>query len=82
MKKFMITGGLLGFSIGLISGWLQQTDWPALLWRASVAALVAGLLMRWWARLWTQTVQEVCERQRAARNQETASASLPLAAKP
>ena len=82
MKKFMITGGLLGFSIGLVSGFLQECDGPSVLWRASVAAFVAGILMRWWGRLWAQSVQEVCEQRLAAREQANNNPAFPVASKP
>jgi hypothetical protein len=56
MKLFMILGGLVGFVIGLLSGVWQGNAWPGVLWRASVAALVAGWLFRWWGRVWIRSL--------------------------
>lgn len=50
MKKMMVAGGLLGFGLGLLCGFATEgSAWPGILLRASVAALLAGLLLRWWA---------------------------------
>ena len=61
MRKFMIAGGLAGFSIALTFGYAQQGAWPIVIWRASVAACCAGLLFRWWAGVWIQSVQDARE---------------------
>ena len=58
MKKLMIMGGLLGFLIGIVFGLLQGVGWPALFWRASVGTFTAGMLLRWWGRLWIRSLQE------------------------
>jgi len=58
MKKLMIMGGLIGFLIGVSLGLVKGVTWPALLLRASVAALAAGLLLRWWGRLWIRGLHE------------------------
>lgn len=58
MKKLMIMGGLTGFLIGVVLGLVKEVAWPALFLRASVAALVSGLLLRWWARLWIQNLKD------------------------
>jgi hypothetical protein len=53
MRKMMIAGGTIGFGIGTVLGLATDgTTWPVILLRASVGALVVGLLLRWWARLW------------------------------
>ena len=52
MKLLMTLGGLLGFSIGVVAGWAQDLAWSQILWRASVAALLAGVVLRWWGRVW------------------------------
>jgi hypothetical protein len=59
MKKFMIAGGLLGFALAMFFGYVEQSDWALILWRASVASFCGGLLFRWWARVWIKSVQEV-----------------------
>ncbi len=81
MKKFMITGGLVGFLIGIISGWMQQCEWPSVLWRASAAALAAGVLVRWWGRLWIESVRQVEQQRRAAEEAQELPAT-PLSVKP
>lgn len=63
MKKLMITGGLLGFLIGVgIGATTPGSEWPAVIFRASVAAMIAGLLLRWWGqvliRAWQQAHAE------------------------
>jgi hypothetical protein len=72
MKKFMLIGGLSGFTSGLILGLVQSGNWPAILWRASIAALGAGLLLRWWGGLWIKSLRQVYEQRLAAEvNSET-----------
>ncbi len=61
MKKLMILGGLMGFLIGVGFGLAQASEWPSVIWRASIAAYVGGLLLRWWGRIWVQSFQEACE---------------------
>jgi hypothetical protein len=54
MKSLMIIGSIVGFLIG--GGFSLAGGCPAstALWRASVAALVVALLVRWWSRVWLQ----------------------------
>jgi hypothetical protein len=47
MKKMMIMGGLMGFGIGVVTGYVKEVSWPAMFLRACVTALVSGLLFRW-----------------------------------
>lgn len=58
MKKLMILGGLLGFSIGLGFGLAHGSSWPSVLWRASVASFCAGWLSRWWGGIWVRSLRE------------------------
>ena len=59
MKKLMISGGFLGLLIGLGFGATTcGSEWPAVLWRASVAALATGLLLRWWGGVWIRALQQ------------------------
>jgi hypothetical protein len=58
MKKLMIMGGLLGFLIGTGFGLAQHSSWSSILWRASVAALAAGYLLRWWGQVWINSLIE------------------------
>ncbi|MFO1497075.1 MAG: hypothetical protein U1G07_01535 [Verrucomicrobiota bacterium] len=79
MKKFMIAGGLLGFAIGLVFGYVQNSSWPLMIWRASVASVCGGLLLRWWARVWVNSLHEIYQQKLAAEAKlaEAASAGLP-----
>lgn len=61
----MMLGGMIGFSIGLAFGIVQGSAWPSILWHASVAALVAGLLLRWWGKVCVNSLQQA-RRERAA----------------
>jgi hypothetical protein len=58
MKKLMITGGLMGFLIGVVFGLLERSGWPAVIWRACVAACCAGLMLRWWGGIWIKSLQQ------------------------
>jgi protein-S-isoprenylcysteine O-methyltransferase Ste14 len=76
MKLIMVLGGLIGFSIGLGFGWAQRSPWPSIVWRAALAALLAGLLLRWWGRLWMQCLRQAQrERQAAAKKTEASDAN-------
>ena len=55
----MIIGGLLGFLIGLAVGLARQNGWPSILWHASVAAYVSGLMLRWWGSVCLKSLQQV-----------------------
>lgn len=58
MKKLMLIGGMLGFVIGIVFGRLQAAEDSTVLWRSCVAALVAGLLMRWWGQVWVRGIHQ------------------------
>jgi protein-S-isoprenylcysteine O-methyltransferase Ste14 len=82
MKLIMVLGGLIGFAIGFGFSWAQGSPWPSVVWRATLAALFAGILLRWWGRLWIQClVQSQRERQAALRKKRD-SAAQPNLAKP
>ena len=66
MKLMMMLGGLIGFGIGVFFGVLQENSWATTLWQAAVAAYIAGLLMRWWGRVWLVSFKEVQIEQRTA----------------
>jgi hypothetical protein len=73
MKLIMVLGGVIGFSIGLGFSWAQGSPWPSALWRAAMAALVAGILLRWWGRLWINCLQESHRERQAATKQRALS---------
>ena len=58
MKLIMVFGGFIGFAIGFGFSWAQGSPWPSVVWRAAVAALLAGVLLRWWGRLWVRSLQQ------------------------
>jgi hypothetical protein len=59
MKALLLFGGLLGFGIGLVFGWVQESAWPTCLWHACLAAYLGGLLLRWWGRAWRRNLEKV-----------------------
>jgi hypothetical protein len=81
MKKLMITGALLGYCLGLVLGLLQQSSWPSILWRASVACFVSAVLMRWWGQMWVKSWQIACY-QKLVANQEAARQAKKSQSKP
>lgn len=58
MRLLVIMGGLTGFAIGMLPGWLKHDEIAATLWRASVGAFLGGLLMKWWGRVLLQNLQQ------------------------
>lgn len=58
MKLIMVLGGLIGFVIGFGFSWAQGSTWPTVVWRAAGMALLAGLLLRWWGRLWVRCLRD------------------------
>ena len=67
MKSLMILGALIGFSIGLLFGLADSGQWPGALWRASAAALISSLLLRWWGRVWVKSLRQAGEQRLAER---------------
>jgi 4-amino-4-deoxy-L-arabinose transferase-like glycosyltransferase len=59
MKSLLLIGGILGFGIGLIFSWAQESPWPFCLWHACLAAYLAALLLRWWGRAWRRNLESV-----------------------
>jgi hypothetical protein len=79
MKLIMVLGGFIGFAIGLGFSWAQGSPWPSVVWRAAIAAVLAGILLRWWGRLWIQCLhQSHRERQAVAKKAESSNQSNPL----
>lgn len=54
----MTLGGFIGFLIGIFFGLAQGSAWPAVIWRASVAMLLGGVVLRWWAGVWTRSLRD------------------------
>jgi len=57
MRLWMILGGLIGFLIGTSFGLAQGSAWPDVIWRASIATVLGGVLLRWWGGVWVRSVQ-------------------------
>ncbi len=81
MKALIVLGAIVGFLIGAGFGLAASSPWPAVLWRAGAAALVACLLARWWGRIWVQGLRDSLEQQRRERR-AASDASIPSARKP
>ena len=58
MKLLLLTGGLLGFGMGLWLGLVHDQSLPHALVHACVALYVGALLMRWWGRVWMKALQD------------------------
>ncbi len=58
MKLLLLLGGLLGFGIGLLFSWAQQSPWPSSIWHACAAAYVTGMLLQWWGRAWRRNLEK------------------------
>jgi len=80
MQLLMLLGGLIGFLIGVLLGAAQGSAWPGVLWRASVAAFLAGVVLRWWGRVWTRSLQQA-QRERLSRPASSGSSSSNRQAK-
>ena len=76
MKAFMILGAITGFLLGTGFGLIAQTPWPVSLWRASVAALAAAVLARWWSGVWLQGLRDALEQRHRARTTEAVAPKL------
>jgi hypothetical protein len=74
MKLIMVLGGLIGFSIGFGFSWAQGSAWPTVVWRAAVMALLAGVLLRWWGRLWVKCLRDAYQEKQALALAATAAA--------
>jgi hypothetical protein len=66
MKSFMILGSLVGFLIGAGFSLAGECPLPTALGRACVAALVAGVLAKWWSHIWFDGLQNALENRQAA----------------
>jgi hypothetical protein len=66
MKSLLLMGGLLGFGIGLLFSWAEESPWPSCLWHASLAAYLTSLLMRWWGGAWRKSLEASLRERQAA----------------
>ncbi len=58
MKILLLIGGLLGFSIGLLFSWAEESSGPACIWHACLAAYLTAILMRWWGNAWRRNLAD------------------------
>ena len=65
MKSLLLIGGLLGFGIGLLFSWAEESPWPACLWHACLAAYLTGILMKWWGGAWRKNLQAALRERQA-----------------
>lgn len=72
MKSLMILGSIVGFVIGTSFGMVAKSSWPTSLWRAGAAALFAGLLARWWGRIWMNSFRDALQQRRYVRSTPSA----------
>jgi L-asparagine transporter-like permease len=83
MKKLMTIGGLIGFGVGIVSGLAENCSWPAILFRSSVAAFLASILLRWWGKVWMVSLQQAYfEQVQAAAAAESAASRAPASSSP
>jgi O-antigen/teichoic acid export membrane protein len=81
MKALLLIGGLLGFGIGLVFSWVQESAWPFCLWHACLAAYLASLLVRWWGQAWRKNLELALSEDQSQTN-SIDIASLSKATKP
>jgi membrane associated rhomboid family serine protease len=73
MRVLMILGGLIGFLIGICLGAAQGSALPKILWRASIAAFLSGVVLRWWGKVWLNSLRkEIRERSMPIQQQPNA----------
>jgi len=77
MKALIVLGAIVGFLIGTGFGLAASSPWPAVLWRACAAALVASVLTRWWGRIWMQGLRDSLEQRRTRRAAATVTTTPP-----
>lgn len=81
MKLLLILGALIGFLTGIIFGLAGRSGWPAVFWHASAAALVSGLMMRWWGRVWLRNWKVSLEARLAEIERQRLQPKSPSASK-
>jgi len=74
MRLWTILGGLIGFVIGISFGIAQGSAWPAVIWRASIATFLAGVLLRWWGGVWVNGLRQA-QRERLAATEKNPDAT-------
>ena len=67
MKSIMILGANVGFVLGMSASILNECSWSVALGRAGIAALIGGILGRWWGKIWFTELQSALEQRRRER---------------
>lgn len=64
MKLLLVIGGLLGFIIGYLFSWAEQSSGAACVWHACLAAYLTAVMVRWWGEAWRKgLIESMRERQ-------------------
>jgi hypothetical protein len=80
MKSFMIFWAIVGFFIGIGFSLESNCSWSTAFWRACTAALVAGIIARWWGNVWIEGLRDSIK-QRQYRKTIPAPAKIKTTAK-
>lgn len=67
MKSFMIFGAIVGFLMGIGFSLAGECSWATAFWRGCVVALVAGVLARWWGRVWLESLRDAIKQRQYRR---------------
>jgi hypothetical protein len=67
MKALIVLGSIVGFLAGASLALAGNSPWPTAIWRACVAALLAGIMTRWWSRVWVQSLRDSLEQRHRPR---------------
>jgi hypothetical protein len=75
MKALIVLGAIVGFLTGAAFGVAGRSPWPDALWHACAAALAAGILTRWWSRVWIQSLRDSLDQRQGARRPDNAKSA-------
>lgn len=77
MKALTILGAMIGLVTGLGFALAARSGWPEAFWRGIAAAVVGGLLLRWWGTLWIRSWYQVLRaREEAEKKSEAQSKAV------
>jgi hypothetical protein len=76
MKLLILIGGIGGFAIGLGFGLAAQNAWPMSVWQACLGTYIAAFLMRWWGRVWMQSLKQSYRERLASVAKQTSPPAL------
>ena len=77
MKSLMLLGGWIGLGIGLLFGLADNGQRPDTLWRACAAALMGGVMLRRWGRVWMRSLREAGAKRVGQSPEEPQEQSIP-----